>query len=119
MELLAGRCGAELLPRLEVLVDDADHPVAQILQRRKLHRVDRRQAFPEPVFLDWVRDLGLNPPPIEQIKPKYSDKIFSLRDWDDWWEKNAPQMTNEQRAQIWKALDRLTFYEIVQTGIEE
>jgi hypothetical protein len=41
-----------------------------------------------------------------------------MRDWDGWWERNAPTMTVEQRSAVWKALDRLDFYEIVPSRFE-
>jgi hypothetical protein len=84
----------------------------------ELPKLDSLTSFPEPVFLDYVRDLDLTPPPVKKITPRYG-KSYSLRDWDSWWEEHAPHMTDAQRAQIWKALDRLTFYEVVQTGMEE
>ncbi len=82
-------------------------------------KLEKLTSFPEPVFLDWVHDLGLTPPPIEKIKRRYGKKPISLRNWDRWWEETAPAMSDEQRARIWKALDKLTFFEIVQTGLEE
>jgi hypothetical protein len=73
-------------------------------------------SFPEPVFLDYVRDLGLTPPPLKEIKRDYGQP-YSLRDWDGWWEEHAPHLTDDQRARLWKALDRLEFYEIVPTEL--
>jgi hypothetical protein len=55
---------------------------------------------------------------VAQFKPRYGNP-YSLRDWDGWWQENAPAMTDDQRAQVWKALDKLEFYEIVETGVEE
>jgi hypothetical protein len=78
--------------------------------------LDSLTSFPEPIFLDYIRDLGIEPPPLAPLKPRYGDKEIVLRDWDGWWEQHALGMTNEQRSAIWKALDRLDFYEIVQTS---
>ncbi|SRR6266545_4209749 len=82
-----------------------------------LPELESLTSFPEPVFLDYVRDLDLTPPPVKKKRPAF-EKAYSLRDWDGWWEENAPHMSDAQRAQIWKALDRLEFYEVVQTAIE-
>jgi hypothetical protein len=41
-----------------------------------------------------------------------------MRDWDAWWEANAPTMTDLQRSRIWQALDLLRFYEIVEVDLE-
>ncbi len=75
-------------------------------------------SFPEPVFLDWVRELGLEPPELTRIKPRYAPPI-TMRDWAGWWDQHAPTMTELQRGRIWHALDKLEFFEIVETGLEE
>jgi len=75
-------------------------------------------SMPEPVLDDWLQDLGLTPPAPERIEPKHG-KPFTMRDWDAWWEANVAQMTDHQRCKIWEALDRLDFFEIVETELEE
>jgi hypothetical protein len=34
--------------------------------------------------------------------------------WRDWWDKNYPTMTEYQRHQVWEALDKVRFFEIVE-----
>lgn len=74
-------------------------------------------TFDEPIFEDWIRDLGLEPPAAKEINP-YGEPIF-FADWFAWWEEQSPTMTDYQRAKIWQALDKLDFFEIVETTLEE
>ena len=49
---------------------------------------------------DWALDQGLTPP--EQDR------------WAAWWDEQYPRMDTLQRDAMWKALDRLSFYEVVE-----
>ena len=49
---------------------------------------------------DWALDQGLTPPEGD--------------DWVMWWADQHPGMTELQRDGMWKALDRLSFYEVVE-----
>jgi hypothetical protein len=49
---------------------------------------------------DWALDQGLTPP--------------EDGDWAWWWDAQHPRMTELQRDGMWKALDRLSFYEVVE-----
>lgn len=69
-------------------------------------------SFPEPVLDDWLRDVGLEPP----MPPGGRERV--LDDWIAWWTMTAPRMTQEQRAHVWKALDKIHFYEIVSLTLE-
>ena len=48
---------------------------------------------------DWALDQGLTPPE---------------SDWVAWWDENFPRMDALQRDEMWKAFDRLRFYEVVE-----
>jgi hypothetical protein len=69
-------------------------------------------SLPEPAFEDWVRDCGLEPP--QEAGAGQS----TGRDWATWWKETAPRMTPEQRAHVWRALDRIRFFEVVETELE-
>ena len=49
---------------------------------------------------DWALDQGLTPP--------------EGGDWAAWWDEQSPKLTELQRDGMWKALDRLGFYEVVE-----
>src|SRR5262249_38688940 len=76
-------------------------------------------SFDEPILLDWVPDRYL-PPPESQTMPsrKQGQPPYVFRDWFAWWEANVEQMTDVQRARIRQALDKVSFFEVVQTELE-
>ena len=49
---------------------------------------------------DWALDQGLTPPENDG--------------WAAWWDEHYPSMDTLQRDAMWKALDRLSFYEVVE-----
>jgi hypothetical protein len=59
----------------------------------------------EPLFYDYLLDLGLDLPatPVD------------MKDWRAWWKKTAPKMTRKQLASIWEQMDRVRFFEVVET----
>lgn len=40
------------------------------------------------------------------------------RKWRDWWDKHLNQMTALQREQVWEALDKVRFFEVVELAEE-
>jgi hypothetical protein len=70
-------------------------------------------SFPEPVLIDWLTDAGLAPPPPGE------DEDFPGRDWIKWWSEALPTWPEEEQARAWKALDRISFFEVVETELEE
>ncbi|HZY87645.1 MAG TPA: hypothetical protein VFE78_22590, partial [Gemmataceae bacterium] len=54
---------------------------------------------------DWLRDAGLAPP-----KPGKKG-----RDWAGWWQKAQRRMTALQREKVWEALDKVRFFEVVES----
>jgi hypothetical protein len=53
---------------------------------------------------DWMLDAGLTPP-----------EASGSAAWRAWWEREAPTLTELQRARAWEALDRLRFFRVVET----
>jgi hypothetical protein len=82
------------------------------IEGRRLQKLTDLTSFPEPIFADWLMDCNLTPPKLP------SSGELPRRDWADWWDANAPRMTDYQRARIWQALDKLRFFEIVETEWE-
>jgi hypothetical protein len=70
-------------------------------------------SLPSPVLADWVSDLGLTPPQTS------GDGREAGCAWADWWDAHAPHMTPAQRAGLRRVLDRLTFFEVVETELDE
>jgi hypothetical protein len=63
-------------------------------------------TFPPGPFRDWLRDVGLEPPPPNKNQ---------LEHWSRWW-KNQSDMSAEQRHQVLVGLNKLRFYDVV--GLE-
>jgi hypothetical protein len=59
--------------------------------------------LPEPIFLDWVQDVGLRPPAANED---------GLRDWAGWWFDNHTRWTATQVQHLWSAMHRLRFFEV-------
>jgi hypothetical protein len=56
---------------------------------------------------DWLLDIGLTPP---------SNK--TREGWLQWWQQSHEQMSELQTEQLWQALDRLRFYEVIESPIK-
>jgi hypothetical protein len=70
-------------------------------------------SLPEFAFLDWVRDVVLEPPvPYREGLP------LSASNWYHWWQKTEPGMSPEQREHLWRGLDRVAFYAVVPLELE-
>jgi hypothetical protein len=74
--------------------------------------------MPEPVFLDLIRDLGLEPPPEKELKTRRSGTV-AARDWAGWWRESAAKLGEAGRGRVWRALDWLSFYEVVEAPFPE
>jgi len=62
-------------------------------------------TFDAPRFRDWLLDAGIEPP---------KKKNSKAADWQAWWEKGAPKLTDLQRAKVWEALNKVRYYEVVE-----
>jgi hypothetical protein len=62
----------------------------------------------EDVFTDAMLDLGLTPPEVGEE---------GFRDWCGWWAELRPTLTPEQRAGLWRHLDRVHFFQIVEVPL--
>ena len=78
---------------------------------RRLRRMLQSPQLHLTVFsqqLVSLLDAGLSPP-----KWKLNPVVLS-----GWWDQHAEAMTELQRDKVWEALDRVRFYEIVETTID-
>jgi hypothetical protein len=60
-----------------------------------------RSRLPEPIFCDWLRDAGIEPPAEQPVS------------WVEWWEQSCEHFGAEQVAHVWGGLDRVRFFEVV------
>src|SRR5947209_10900464 len=62
-------------------------------------------------FRDRLRAAGVSPPSFGE-NGRLRDGLW------EWWEREVIDMTAAQRSAVWDALDRVRFYEIVETTID-
>jgi len=60
-------------------------------------------SFPPEIFHDWLIDADLDAP-----APTPKDRY----PWLAWWKQNHHKMTQEQKAKVWQALNKVRFYEV-------
>jgi len=60
-------------------------------------------SLPAYALHDFLLDHGVNPP-ANTARPDYAD----------WWEQNTRWLTNDQRAVVWRACDKLKLFEVVE-----
>jgi hypothetical protein len=77
-------------------------------QRDEVLPLDKVTSLDEPVFRDYLRDLGLEPP---------ARKGYDA--WSRWWREASPGMDDLTRARFWQALDLYRFYEVVEAPCGE
>jgi hypothetical protein len=66
-----------------------------------------------------VLDAGLTPPEFQTMPSRKKGQApYVFRDWFAWWEDHVAQMTDVQRARIRQALDKVSFFEVVETELE-
>lgn len=75
--------------------------------------LDGLTSFPEGVFDDWLREADLTPPTAST--PQWGR---CASDWVNWWHVTAPAMTPGQLLHVWKGLDLVRFYEVVEVILE-
>jgi hypothetical protein len=87
-----------------------------------------RSHLPEPVFRDFIKDTGVEPPVLVPL-PRVDEKGLPIgpydrrqleqerpvppgafRDWAAWWDATAPALSAEQVARVWEGLDRIRFF---------
>jgi hypothetical protein len=60
-------------------------------------------TIPEPMFRDWVADVGLTPAPVPGPEA-----------WVAWWAEGHEAWTAEQRWHVWAGLNRVRFFEVIE-----
>ncbi len=65
-----------------------------------------QSSMPEGVLCDWLQDQGIEPPAPHRTTHR--------RDWVKWWDVGQKHWTEEQRATVWQALDKVQFFRVVQ-----
>ncbi len=60
-------------------------------------------TMPGGIFHDWLVEADLQPPLVSPFDPTV---------WFQWWRDE--KMTEEQRAKVWQALDKVRFFDVIQ-----
>lgn len=79
-------------------------------------------SLPDKILGDWVREVGLEPPPkVRRPNGRGGHWPATPRKWEwaVWWRERCERMTMEQRARVYRALDRVNFLEIIELELEE
>jgi len=61
-------------------------------------------SFPDPILRDFLMDASIEPP-----APGIT--------WEAWWIANREQLSDEQQARVWQAVDKVRFFEITEEAI--
>ncbi|MBA4190057.1 MAG: hypothetical protein C0467_18895 [Planctomycetaceae bacterium] len=61
-------------------------------------------SLPDTILRDFLMDTGIEPP-------------AAGIEWDAWWTANREQLSDEQRARVWQAVDKVRFFEITEEAI--
>src|SRR5207237_1435208 len=64
-----------------------------------------RSSMPEPIFRDFIRDAGIDPP--------------ADADLAGWWDEHAATLSAEQVSRVWEGLDRARFYRVEERPVRE
>lgn len=60
-------------------------------------------SLDEPRLRDWLMDRGIDPP-----KAGKDGKT----EWAEWWKQNHKKLSDEKRAAVWEALDKVRFFAV-------
>lgn len=88
-----------------------------------------RSHMPEPVFRDFIKDVGIEPPtlvpipttdevgqplsrPTRRLKQREATPPGTFRDWSAWWDAIGPTLSAEQVGRVWEGLDRVRFFRV-------
>jgi hypothetical protein len=76
---------------------------------------DQYTTLGEAAFLALLRAEGLTPPALPTRSAGEDDLA---RAWADWWDGHRKGWDDRLVGRLWDALDRLTFYEVVEVPVE-
>jgi hypothetical protein len=76
--------------------------------------LDQYTTMDEQAFLGLVRAAGLTPP----VYSRPADEYDIAWSWGDWWEEHRKDWDERLVERLWNALDRLSFYEVVEVALE-
>ena len=64
-------------------------------------------------FAAFVQSLGYELPAECETETR-SGGVFAGRDWASWWERYAPEMTDERRSELWQKFGGLYYYDNIE-----
>jgi hypothetical protein len=78
--------------------------------------LDQYTTMGEAAFLAFLQTEGLTAP-ADSLRPSaaYDDVAWA---WADWWEEHRKEWDDGLVERLWSALDRVSFYEVVEVAAE-
>ena len=82
-------------------------------------------SLPDEILRDWVQEAGLEPPLVTSpLSPSRRDKHKRFHPprkwaWARWWHAGCQKMTEAQRVQVYRGLDKINFLEVIELELEE
>lgn len=67
-----------------------------------------RTHLDEPRLRDWLMDHGVEPP---------APKKDGATDWAGWWKKHHKGLSDDKRAAVWAALDKVRFFAVAEEEV--
>jgi hypothetical protein len=77
---------------------------------------DQYTTMGAAAFPALLRAEGLAPPPADSLA--HGDEDDLARVWADWWDEHRKEWDDRLAERLWDALDRLSFYEVVEVPAE-
>ena len=75
--------------------------------------LDQYCTMGETAFLDFLRSEGL-PPPIRKANPNE----YEGNPWLEWWSEHRPGWDEQLVERMWKAIDHVRFYRVMEVAVE-
>ncbi len=82
------------------------------LHEVEVERVEDLTSFPVPIFQDWLLEAGLELP-----RPQRPTEPNPLNRWAQWYEEGRSKWTSSQLRQVWKALDKVKPFHVVEVEV--
>jgi hypothetical protein len=76
--------------------------------------LDQYTTMGEASFLALLQAEGLTPAALD-LRPS-ADYDYQAHAWADWWEEHPQEWDDRLVERLWNALDRLSFYEVVEVA---
>lgn len=72
-------------------------------------------SFPPFALRDWLRDAGIEPPPMPPKKFAHREQQI----WSEWWTQQSATWGERERVRVWEGLNLHRVYEVVEVPTGE